>query len=82
MVIAILIAVAAVWAVALIPHPRWTVCGEYGCSMKHIGGRNAGCSSHCCCSVPVYSCPICGDSDYGDNDEARDVLLRCSGCLL
>ena len=52
-------------------------CREVGCDMKHIGGRNAGCDDACVCSIPVYECTKCGDSDYGDNAEARDKIDQC-----
>lgn len=41
------------------------------------GGANAGCSKDCCCSVPVHECGGCGDCDYGDNDDAREVIAEC-----
>lgn len=55
-------------------------CRESGCKMEHIGGCNAGCElgRACGCSVPVYGCPKCGDSDYGDNPEAREIRVRCA----
>lgn len=53
-------------------------CREAGCKMEFIGGRNAGCSDGCGCSVPVYVCPKCGDSDYGDNAEAIEIRRTCS----
>ena len=28
-------------------------------------------------NVPVYVCELCGDSDYGDNDEASEILKKC-----
>jgi hypothetical protein len=53
-------------------------CREAGCKMEHVGGKNAGCSDDCCCSVPVYVCPKCGDSDYGDNPEAAQTIANCA----
>ncbi len=53
-------------------------CREAGCKMEHMGGRNAGCGRDCCCSVPVYVCPKCGDSDYGDNAEASQIITECA----
>lgn len=51
------------------------------CANGHVmvimGGANCGCYPDAQCSVPVYSCPECGDSDYGDNDHAK---LRRSLC--
>lgn len=57
----------------------WLFVGcEGGHDMKHIGGRNAGChADYCCCSVPVFTCARCGACDYGDNDEARQVVTDC-----
>lgn len=53
---------------------------RHGCDMRHAGGRNAGCDigDDCCCSVPVYACTRCGDSDYGNNEEAAEVRRRCA----
>jgi len=53
-------------------------CADVGHAWEHIGGRNAGCSDTCACSVPVHVCPKCGDSDYGDNDEARRIREDCA----
>lgn len=52
-------------------------CPAAGHRWRHIGGRNAGCDSHCSCSVPVYCCDDCRDCDYGDNDEAHEKIARC-----
>lgn len=52
-------------------------CRQYGHSWKLLGGRNAGCGKDCRCSVSVYSCKKCGDSDYGDNAEASLVIAEC-----
>lgn len=51
---------------------------ERGHDMKHVGGKNAGCSHDCGCSVPVYVCTRCGDCDYGDNDEAKQTMADCA----
>lgn len=55
-------------------------CAEIGrCDMKQVGGCNAGCGERdCCCSVPVYECTRCGDSDYGDNAEADEIKAECA----
>ena len=42
-----------------------------------IGGTNAGCSPECTCSVPVYECRRCGESDYGNNIWARNRIENC-----
>lgn len=52
-------------------------CREVGHRWKFYGGRNAGCSEDCSCSVPVYRCERCGDCDYGDNEEAREKVAEC-----
>lgn len=53
-----------------------------GCDAGHdwqsIGGCNAGCHDNCSCSVPVNTCSRCGDCDYGDNDEAKQVRSSCA----
>jgi hypothetical protein len=53
-------------------------CAEVGHRWKHIGGANAGCGPDCDCSIPVHRCDVCGDCDYGDNDEAREKLAACA----
>ena len=53
------------------------LCKDIGHSWKFIGGRNAGCSDICDCSIPVYTCSKCGDCDYGDNDEAEETKTKC-----
>lgn len=53
-------------------------CVEVGHRWKHIGGCNAGCDPDCYCSIPVHKCEVCGQCDYGDNAEAREVLAECT----
>lgn len=49
---------------------------QTGYDWQQIGGRNCGCEDgHC--SVPVMECGVCGQCDYGDNDEAREVVSDC-----
>jgi hypothetical protein len=56
----------------------WLFLGcEKGHDMRHVGGCNAGCCEDCCCSVPVFTCSRCGDSDYGDNEEAKFIRMKC-----
>lgn len=56
-----------------------TGCAEAGHVWAFAGGKNAACDEDSCgCSVPVYQCSVCGDCDYGDNDEARDILRKCA----
>ena len=45
--------------------------------MHFLGGTNCGCHPDASCSLPVYSCPICGDADYGDNTEAVEHKAAC-----
>ena len=52
-------------------------CRDEGCDMQHAGGRNCGCDDGGC-SVPVYVCTRCGDSDYGDNPEAAERRADCA----
>lgn len=57
----------------------WLLVGcENGHAWKCLGGRNAACDEHCCCSVPVHTCTRCGLCDYGENEEAREILEACS----
>jgi len=53
-------------------------CKEVGHTWIFYGGRNAGCSGTCQCSIPVYFCPKCGDCDYGDNKEANELIADCA----
>jgi hypothetical protein len=56
------------------PHP----CNILGHEWRSAGGRNAGCGkSWCMCSVPVNECAFCLDCDYGDNEEAREIIADC-----
>ena len=52
-------------------------CIELGHKWTFIGGANAGCDDDCACSVPVHECEVCGDCDYGENDEAKQVIETC-----
>lgn len=54
---------------------RCKVHGEH--EMVFYGGANAGCGRLCTCSIPVYVCKLCGDSDYGNNDEASEIVKTC-----
>lgn len=44
---------------------------------RQIGGSWCGCHEHASCSVPVHECEACGDCDYGENDEADEIRVRC-----
>jgi hypothetical protein len=49
-----------------------------GHPMAHLGGANCGCHPDASCSLPVYSCPVCGDADYGDNPESTAIKADCA----
>lgn len=51
---------------------------EAGHDWQSIGGCNAGCHADCVCSAPVHECSRCGDCDYGDNEDAKDVREKCA----
>ena len=51
-------------------------CAQYGHTWTDVGGCNAGCGSFCACSVPVHKCSRCGDMDYGNNPEAKDIVAE------
>ena len=62
-------------------HKRdWLFTGcEAGHDWQSVGGCNAACGfTDCACSVPVNKCSRCGDYDYGDNDEAKQVRADCT----
>lgn len=48
-----------------------------GHTWEHVGGKNAGCCDGCACSVPVHTCAVCGDCDYGDNEWASETRMKC-----
>lgn len=58
-------------------HAQASRCRRGDHDWQHIGGRNAGCSNDCHCSVPVFVCTACGDSDYGENAEAIRTVADC-----
>lgn len=53
-------------------------CREHGHDWQFAGGSNLGCCDDCGCGGPVYSCTKCGDSDYGDNEEADELRADCA----
>lgn len=54
-------------------------CELIGHEWEPAGGANASCGApNCQCSIPVKECRICGNCDYGDNEEARVVRERCA----
>lgn len=53
-------------------------CAEIGRhDWESVGGCNCGCPVGAC-SVPVHRCKRCGDCDYGENDEAREIRRACA----
>lgn len=54
-----------------------SACIANGHTWKFFGGTNAGCHEACSCSVPVHECIVCGENDYGENDEAVGVRENC-----
>lgn len=57
--------------------PDLKYCAQ-GHIMTILGGANCGCYPDASCSVPVFSCRECGDSDYGDNEIAKLTKDGCS----
>lgn len=53
-------------------------CKEFGHTWVFYGGRNAGCSNACQCSIPVNICSKCAECDYGDNKEAIQIREDCA----
>lgn len=53
-------------------------CAERG---RHTwvftGGAHCGCHDLARCSVPVHECSVCGECDYGKNDEAGEQIQNC-----
>ncbi len=52
-------------------------CKNYGHDWSDTGGANAACDEWCSCSIPVRRCKKCGDLDYGDNDDAKQIVANC-----
>lgn len=54
-------------------------CTEVGHRWKFVGGRQAGCDlgADCGCSVPVHTCEVCGDCDYGQPAQA-EIIAECA----
>lgn len=57
--------------------PNLKYCAQ-GHVMTILGGANCGCYPDATCSVPVFSCRECGDSDYGDNEIADLEKAHCA----
>ena len=56
--------------------PDPTQCLERGHTWKFTGGRACDCEGGGC-SFPVHECAVCGECDYGDNEEAAEVRSEC-----
>ena len=53
-------------------------CRERGAHrMISLGGRNCGCHDYSACSLPVHECADCGACDYGENEEAAQIVADC-----
>lgn len=60
-------------------------CNILGHKWVFYGGRNCGCEGidsegyhwQGSCSIPVMKCEGCGDFDYGNNQEASDIIETC-----
>jgi hypothetical protein len=55
-------------------------CAEVGHRWVFRGGAWCGCNvdgAPGSCSVPVHTCSVCGDCDYGDNEEADGIRADC-----
>ena len=48
-----------------------------GHTWRHNGGKNCGCHPDAQCSLPVHECIVCGDFDYGTNQEADRKISSC-----
>lgn len=70
-----LIAEAAVLAGGA--HP----CAILGHKWVFTGCAPCGCDTYLGCSIPVYECELCGDCDYGDNEEADKTRADCEPML-
>lgn len=57
--------------------PHLTYCAN-GHVMTILGGANCGCYPDAYCSIPVFACPECEDSDHGDNEIASLTRALCS----
>ena len=56
------------------PHLNYCANGHV---MTITGGANCGCHPDAQCSIPVYGCRECNDSDYGENEHARLHKALC-----
>jgi len=53
-------------------------CNILGHKWEHGGGMHCGCFPEADCSLPVHKCVSCGEYDYGDNDESKEIKTNCS----
>lgn len=65
----------------LIAEAKVLAGGQHRCSILghnwiHVGGTSCGCEVDGC-SIPVYECKFCGDSDYGENQESVEIRNNC-----
>lgn len=51
-------------------------CDVIGHNWISDGGSNCGCIDGNC-SVPTHKCSGCGDFDYGENEDAREIRSSC-----
>lgn len=59
--------------------PIKPICSTDGHAWRHMGGKNCGClGGHGRCSIPVHRCDVCGDWDYGENDDAERTRFACA----
>lgn len=52
-------------------------CAEIGHDWVFFGGKTCSCHENSSCYIPVYECSRCGDCDYGDNEEAKNIYINC-----
>lgn len=51
-------------------------CVVLGHKWVFSGGANCGCP-YGGCSIPVNECDVCGDCDYGNNEDADRMREEC-----
>lgn len=49
-------------------------CAVLGHRWVFIGGASRTLSDGGYCSVPVHECEACGDCDYGENEDAEEIV--------
>jgi len=72
--------------IRLVEEAKVLAGGKHPCNiLGHVwifsGGSNCGClganRDRGDCSIPIYECNSCGDYDYGDNEEAKEIREKC-----